>query len=58
MWFNIAATSGDANAVKNRDITTRKMTAADIAKAQDLARACVNKNYKDCWSLLIDDPVH
>ena len=48
MTFNIAATSGDANAVKNRDITARKMTAADIAKAQDLPRACVNKNYKYC----------
>jgi len=24
------------------------MTTADISKAQELARQCVNKNYKDC----------
>ena len=48
MWFNIAAANGDAEAVKNRDIAMGKMTAAAISKAQDLARACVQKNYKGC----------
>lgn len=48
MWFNIAAISGDADAVHNRGIVARKMTAADISKAQDLARACVQKNFKGC----------
>jgi uncharacterized protein len=48
MWFNIAAASGDADAVRNRAIAAGKMTAADISKAQDLARACVQKNYKGC----------
>ena len=48
MWFNIAAISGDTDAVKNRDIAAGKMTAADISKAQDLARACVQKNFKGC----------
>lgn len=48
MWFNIAAISGDADAVQNRDITAKRMTAADISKAQDLARACVQKNFKGC----------
>ena len=48
MWFNIAAANGDAEAVKNRDIAMGKMTAADISKAQDLARACVQKNFKGC----------
>ncbi len=48
MWFNIAASSGNSASVKNRDIAARKMTAADISKAQDLARACVQKNYKGC----------
>lgn len=46
MWFNIAETSGDADAVNNRDIEARKMTAAQIARAQELARQCVAKNYK------------
>jgi TPR repeat protein len=48
MWFNIAAISGDTDAVKNRDIAAGKMTAADISKAQELARACVQKNFKGC----------
>jgi TPR repeat protein len=49
MWWNIAASSGDSeNASVNRDIVARKMTPAQIAKAQDLARECVAKNYKAC----------
>ena len=48
MWWNIAASSGSESAVKNRDIVAEKMTAADISKAQGLARVCVKKNYKGC----------
>ena len=48
MWFNIAASNGDASALKNRDIVAERMTAADISIAQDLARACVAKKYKGC----------
>jgi uncharacterized protein len=48
MWFNIAASSGIEEAVKGRDIVADKMTAADISKAQDLARECVKKEYKGC----------
>jgi len=48
MWLNIAASSGLASAVKNRDIVAKTMTAADISKAQGLARECVKKNYKGC----------
>lgn len=48
MWFNIAASNGSTTASKNRDTTAENMTAADISKAQNFARACVNKNYKDC----------
>jgi len=48
MWFNIAASNGDADTVKNRDIIAKQMTAADISKAQGLARACVAKKYKGC----------
>jgi hypothetical protein len=33
-----------------------KTTVADISKAQDLARNCVGKNYKDCGSSgFVDD---
>ena len=38
-WFNLGATSGDAKAVKNRDIVASKMTPAQIAEAQRLASA-------------------
>ena len=48
MWFNIAASMGDAWATKNRNIIAERMTASDISKAQELARECVRKNYKGC----------
>jgi len=48
MWFNIAASNGATGAVKGRDIAAKNMTAADISKAQGLARACVAKKYKGC----------
>ena len=38
-WFNLGATSGDAKAVKNRDIVASEMTPAQIAEAQRLASA-------------------
>ena len=48
MWINIAASNGNKNAVKNRDIVAERMTAADISKAQSLTRACVEKKFKGC----------
>ena len=48
MWLNIAASNGNADAVKGRDTVAKRMTAADISKAQALARECVKKNYKGC----------
>ena len=48
MWINIAASNGNKNAVKNRDIVAERMTEADISKAQSLTRACVEKKFKGC----------
>jgi len=48
LWYNISASSVASNAAENRTIVEEKMTTADISKAQELARQCVNKNYKDC----------
>jgi uncharacterized protein len=48
MWFNIAASNGDTDAVKNRDIAAKNMTSSQMAEAQKLARACVAKKYKGC----------
>ena len=38
MWLNLAATKGDKDAVEGRDQVARKMTTAQIAEAQKLAR--------------------
>ncbi len=38
MWLNLGATQGNKLALKNRVIIAKKMTPADISKAQQLAR--------------------
>ena len=48
MWWNIVASHGLDEAKKYREMVAKKMTAADILKAQELARECVRKNYKGC----------
>jgi len=48
MWCNIATSNGYKKAKKNRDAAESKMTSEQIVKAQELARECIKKNYKDC----------
>lgn len=48
MWLNIAASQGEEDAGNLRDKLEKEMAPADISKAQDLARECVAKNYKEC----------
>ena len=48
MWGNIAATNGSKLGAKLRDDFEKKMTPAQLEKAQDLARECVRKKYKGC----------
>ena len=48
MWWDIAASNGDENAIKNLDIVAKRMNPSQIAEAQKLARECVRKKYKDC----------
>jgi hypothetical protein len=48
MWWNIAASSGSQKASENRDMVAERMTPPQLEKAQDLARECVAKNYKNC----------
>jgi len=38
MWFNLAGAGGEPNAAKARDSVAQKMTSAQIAEAQRLAR--------------------
>ena len=48
IWWNLAAANGYEIARSLKDILVKRMTPQDISKAQDLARECVKKNYKDC----------
>ena len=45
MWANIARANGDKDLVS---FIKKQMTPSQIEKAQDLARECVAKDYKDC----------
>ena len=50
MWLNLSAAHGDKNAPKDRDRVARRMTPAQIAEAQRLARewmAAFNKRKKE-----------
>ncbi len=44
MWFNLAAAQGIEVARENRDILAKKMTPADISKAQAMAREWLEKH--------------
>ncbi len=48
MWANIASANGAEDGRKLRETMAKKMTSADISKAQDLARECIKKNFKNC----------
>ena len=48
MWWNIAASSGNKTASKNRDMVAGMMTPSQLEEAQDLARECIRKKYKGC----------
>lgn len=48
MWLNLSAALGYKDAVKNRDLTAKKMTSQQISQAQIMARDCQQKNFKAC----------
>ena len=48
MWYSISALNGDLLGSPSKDAISKKMTAAEIAKAQELARECVKRKYKGC----------
>jgi TPR repeat protein len=47
-WWDIAASSGDKDAVSGRDAISKRMNSTDISTAQKLARECVRNKYKGC----------
>ncbi len=48
MWWNIASANGSKEGSENRDLIVKQMTPSQIEKAQELARQCMKKKYKDC----------
>ena len=55
MWFNIAASSGKgyareirAQARKMKSEVEKKMSPAQIIEAEQLAKECIERNYKGC----------
>ena len=48
MWFNIAASVGHESARIERDEVAAKMSPAEVTKAQEMARQCVDTGYADC----------
>lgn len=48
MWLNVCAANGDSDCIKNRDIVAKKMSNQHIAKAQKMAKTCLESNYKNC----------
>jgi hypothetical protein len=48
MWYNIASANGADVSREWRDERAGLMTNADISKAQEMARECMNSNYQNC----------
>ena len=48
MWFDTAAIAGSERAVEARDRVAEEMTPEQISEAQELARECERKDFKDC----------
>ena len=48
LWFNIAAANGSKIGREYRDNIAEGLTLAQIEKAQDMARRCMESDYKDC----------
>ena len=48
MWSNVAASLGSKEAREIREKISQSMTLEDISKAQELARRCIENNYKKC----------
>ena len=46
MWFSLAAAHGDEEAAQNRDLAAKRMTPADVSKAEHLAREWLEKHGK------------
>ena len=48
VWMTVPVNFRYEDAKQGRDFVELKMTSEQITKAQELARECIKKNYKDC----------
>ena len=48
MWYNIASANGAKGAGDERNYIETKMSQSDISRATNMARECMNSNYKKC----------
>lgn len=48
MWFGLAARQGMRAALKERKRIAKKMTRAEVEKAETLAEQCLARGYRDC----------
>ena len=48
MWYEIAAYRGIDEAENSRNLIAKQMTPTQVETAQNLARECVSKNFKNC----------
>lgn len=48
MWYNLSSYNGSEKSGKHKDTLAKKMTTADISKAQDMPSLCLESNYTGC----------
>lgn len=48
MWFNIASASGYPNAMQSRERIASSMGEAAVARAQDKAKTCIDRDFSNC----------
>lgn len=48
MWLTLSAMSGADHAVRNRRMLDKQMTPEQVNEALELARACKQREFKDC----------
>jgi len=48
VWWSVSAAQGHVNASKGRDIVSKKLTAEQRAKGQEIATRCFDSGFKDC----------
>ena len=54
MWMNLGGFNGEPAANSYKEKLIKKMTPADISKAQEMSSRCLESNYTDCEDSLLD----